>query len=131
MRVHTSPPAAPLIEAAAAALQQNARAGTELRKALLRRILQFRRGVAELGLVASGGLFPVQSIRLREAQAASATLRLHHALARHGVNTVLSQPGCIQGHALTFVIRADHAAQHIDHALHALAAILKPAQRVA
>jgi 8-amino-7-oxononanoate synthase len=128
-RVHTSPPSAPLIEAAKAALLHTTRYGANLRQALAHRIAAFRRGVEDLGVEASGGLFPVQSLVLPQVEGQDDTMRTHQALAVHGVRTVVSRPGCRRRRSLTFVIRANHRWDHLAHALHVLGATLRPEHR--
>jgi 8-amino-7-oxononanoate synthase len=125
-RVHTSPPSAALIAAAAAALHHTRRYGASLRSALARRIVAFRRGLADLGLEATGGLFPVQSIALSDVDGADETMRAHRALALRGVRTVVSRPGCRRRRLLTFVIRANHRWDHLSRALHVLGDTLRP-----
>jgi 8-amino-7-oxononanoate synthase len=128
-RVHTSPPSAPIIAAAKAALVHTRRYGASLRSALARRIAAFRRGLGELGLEATGGLFPVQSIALSEVDGDDETMQAHHALAVCGVRTVVSRPECRRRRLLTFVIRADHRWTQLAYTLQVLGATLRPRHR--
>jgi 8-amino-7-oxononanoate synthase len=122
IRVHTSPPSAPLIAAGQSALRQSLCRGGELRRSLAQRIRAFRDGVAQLGLHSAGGLFPVQSLPLPDAP------RLQRELAARGVHALVTQPSCARGTALTFILRADHKELQLSAALRTLRECLQPEQ---
>jgi 8-amino-7-oxononanoate synthase len=131
-RVHTSPPAAPLIEAAKMALLEARRGGAILRGRLARHIAAFRQGIGQLGLEATGGLFPVQSIAFAAKQDQDRdgeVLRMHQALAALGVRTVVSRAACRRRCSLTFVIRANHRSEHVARAVSALRDTLRTGRR--
>jgi 8-amino-7-oxononanoate synthase len=125
-RSHTSPPAVPLIHAGSAALAASARGGRELRRRLARRIDAFRRAAAAMGLVAEGGMFPVQSVTSHGGTHDDETLRAHEALEAFGVRTVVTRPACRRRRALTFVLRANHRRDELEHALRVLKTTLRP-----
>lgn len=127
--VHTSPPSAPLVAAAMAALLHTGRYGASLRTALVRRIVAFRRGITDLGLQATGGLFPVQSIALPGADGEEETMQAHLELAVRGVRTVVSRPACRHRRLLTFVIRANHRWDQLARTLRIVGATLRPGAR--
>ena len=61
-----------------------------------------------------------------EANPAEETLRAHEALAALGVRTVITRPACRRRRALTFVLRANHRRDELEHALRALRTIARP-----
>jgi 8-amino-7-oxononanoate synthase len=69
-RVHCSPPSVALIRAAEHALSVNAAHGDLLREQLAHRVRYFSSRLAEQALSAEGGLFPVQTLRLKFARVA-------------------------------------------------------------
>jgi 8-amino-7-oxononanoate synthase len=132
MRSHTSPPSAPLIHAGRAALALSARGGGDLRRRLARRIDEFRRAAAAMGRATAGGVFPVQSVMgdlddgEMDADPGDETLRAHEALEVLGVRTVITRPACRRRRALTFVLRANHRRDELEHALRALSTTVRP-----
>ena len=62
--VHCSPPSIAILNAARRALEINSRVGNELRSQLARRVRQFRARLREMGLSSTGGLFPVQTLKI-------------------------------------------------------------------
>jgi len=116
-RVHSSPPAAAVIHAAQHALEVNQERGDATRRRLARLVIHFRRRLADAGLHAAGGLFPVQTIRTSPGVDA---VGMHAGLLRLGVRTVLGQ-GRRRGAArIRFLINARHRGQDIDRAVDAL-----------
>jgi len=132
MRSHTSPPSAPLIHAGRAALALSARRGGELRRRLARRIDEFRRATAAIGLALAGGAFPVQSVigpvddGETDVGPDDDTLRAHEILQALGIRTVITRPACRRRRALTFVLRANHRRDELEHALRALGTTVRP-----
>lgn len=117
-RVHCSPPSVALIHAAAQTLTINESDGERLRWCLAQRVRHFRERLQQVGLAASGSLFPVQT--LRPVAAMDAT-RLHSLLQEAGVETVLhrTRHGCAA--RLSFVLTASHRLADIDRAVALLA----------
>lgn len=128
MRVHTSPPSMPVINAAHGALAHAGRRGDELRARLAHLIALFRRGTEALGLRAEGGLFPVQSLRFDgndDADGDDRILRAHETLAELGVRSVVTRAACRRRRVLTFLIRANHRKGEVAQALNALRATVR------
>jgi hypothetical protein len=88
-----------------------------LRHRLLQRIQQFRRGLAQLGLRARGGSFPVQSLAPAHDLDVVA---LHAGLLNRSVRTVLHRSRDNMPR-LSFILTATQTARCIDHAIDALA----------
>jgi 8-amino-7-oxononanoate synthase len=127
-RVHCSPPSNAHLHAAAAALRSNASRGDALRSHLATLVTQFRTGLGALGVPLTPGLFPVQST------GASAGLDLqvvHRRLASLAVRTVLNQPRCRRGIALSFIFTAEHREADVAQAVRAVEIALgaRPAAR--
>jgi 8-amino-7-oxononanoate synthase len=120
-RVHCSPPSAAVLHAARRALEVNLKSGDELRRRLARRVRHFRRGLRAVGVSCSGGPFPVQTLQLGDDDAR----RIHTALLRAGVRTVLRRAHAREGAHLTFIITARHRRCDIDHATGLLARCLE------
>lgn len=120
-RIHCSPPSAADLHAAASALQQNHQHGDQLRRQLAQRVQYFRRGLAELGLATSGGLFPVQTIKPVAGLSARA---MHEQLLRRGVRTVLRKNRHGPDAQISFVITVRHTQAEIDQAIQALQQIV-------
>jgi 8-amino-7-oxononanoate synthase len=114
-RRHCSPPAMAVIAAGRAALRINRACGDRLRARLARRVEQLRGGLAERGIACGGGAFPVQVVRLPPG---ARLAQVHAALARDGVHVVPQLSG--SGGALSFLLRADHRAQEVSHAIASL-----------
>jgi 8-amino-7-oxononanoate synthase len=116
-RVHCSPPAAPVIAAASRALRINQVCGDALRRQLAKRVGQFRRGLARIGITAPVSWFPVQ--RLRSANAA-AVQRVHRRLLERGIRAVIHRPSA-HGGSISFIVTARHSPGDIARATEVLA----------
>lgn len=117
-RAHCSPPSLPVIHAVEHALDLNDRLGDDLRECLAKNVATFRAGLLNIGCKASGGIFPVQTLRPK---ANIQTSLLHHQIQQRRVQTVLHpererQPACI-----SFILTARHSHQDIRQALIVLA----------
>lgn len=120
-RVHCSPPSIAAIHAAEAALTRNRYQGEQLRLRLIARVRRFRRGLGRYGLVAEGGLFPVQGLG---AVRGLHPLTLHRLLRVRGIRSV---PLGRRGHGgprLAFLLSASHSLAEIDQCLAVLGAII-------
>jgi 8-amino-7-oxononanoate synthase len=111
--VHSSPPSAVDVAAAAAALARNAVVGDELRARLVARVRALRSRTAEHGLVLVGGLFPVQSTTPVPADVGR---RLLSRLAAGGVHAVLRRTCDAAGTAVTLVISTAHRRSEVERA---------------
>lgn len=120
-RVHCSPPSAAAVRAAARALEVNRDTGDALRLRLAGLVGRFRRRLAERGLSASGGLFPVQRVAIPPGHDAHS---LHRRLLGLGVRAVLVSDGPGPGAGLCFLINARQHPCAIDRAADALATAL-------
>lgn len=120
-RLHCSPPSVALIHAAEQALKLNESEGERLRWHLAQLVRRFRERLRQVGLAASGGLFPVQTLH---PVAAIDAARLHGALQRAGVETVLhrGRQGCAA--QISFLLTASHRRADIDRAVALLAHIV-------
>jgi 8-amino-7-oxononanoate synthase len=117
-RVHCSPPSIAVMRAAERALDCNRREGDARREKLLGLVRRFRSGLSAIGIAASGGLFPIQSIRT--AHGTPATV-LHQRLAKRGVHTVLH--GGRQGQPrISFLLTSRHTPADIDTGVRSIAA---------
>jgi 8-amino-7-oxononanoate synthase len=128
-RMHCSPPAVALIHAAAQALQVNASGGERLRWRLAQLVRRFRERLRQVGFVASGGLFPVQTLH---PIAAIDAAKLHSLLQRAGVETVLHRAHNGRAARISFLLTASHRLEDIDRAIALLANIVaqqRPRQR--
>jgi 8-amino-7-oxononanoate synthase len=120
-RQHTSPPSAADLHAAEHALAANRRLGERLRRRLAGLVARLRRRLAELGITASGGLFPVQHL---PAMPSAAAARLAGALADRGVLAVPQRHRCRPGATVTLLVTARHTPGDIDRAAAVVAAAL-------
>ncbi|MDX1545884.1 MAG: aminotransferase class I/II-fold pyridoxal phosphate-dependent enzyme [Rhodothermales bacterium] len=116
-RVHSSPPSAAVIHAAAHALACNAARGAALRARLFRRVQQFRRLLAALGLGARGGVFPMQVLAAPRGLHAP---RLYASLREAGIRAVLLRDRAGSGAALAFVLTARHTEADLQRTARAL-----------
>ena len=117
-RVHCSPPSLAAIRAAEHALAVNDQYGDALRLRLAHLVRRFRVRLAAAGFGATGGLFPVQTLKLTPNLDARS---LHERLSRRGIRTVL-HPGHSPASArISFIITARHRAGDIDRAVAVLA----------
>ncbi len=121
-RVHCSPPSVANIRAAAHALELNRTCGDALRLRLAGLVGRFRARLAERGLSASGGLFPVQRVAVPPGHDASL---LHRHLLRLGVRAVLVRDAPRRSPGLCFLINARQHPCVIDRAAGALASALR------
>jgi 8-amino-7-oxononanoate synthase len=121
-RVHSSPPSIAVIHAAEHALDLNQKCGDALRLRLARLVRHFRNRLAEVGLSAIGGLFPVQTLApIPELDAAL----LYERLLRLGVRTVLRRSHNNHGPLISFLITALHNRADIDRAVDILARAIR------
>jgi 8-amino-7-oxononanoate synthase len=120
-RVHCSPPSVAAIQAADHALNVNEQHGSALRWRLARNVRRFRARLAVEGFAATGGLFPVQTLRLKPEQDAS---RVHERLQGLDIETVLHHSVNSSRPCLSFIITARHTHDEIDWAVEALASAL-------
>lgn len=116
-RMHCSPPSAALVRAAEHALAVNETWGDRLRWHLAQRVRRFRERLRQIGLAASGDLFPVQTLRPVAAIDASG---LHALLQESGVRTVLHRARNGQDARLSFLLTALHTPSDIDRCAEAL-----------
>lgn len=119
-RVHSSPPSVAVIQAAAHALAINRLQGNLLRQRLAQRVGQFRKGLEFIGWSASGGWFPVQTLR---GVSGNTAIWVHQHLAQRGVQTVLSRPHSSREARLSFLITARHSVMEIDRCIDMLDAL--------
>ena len=124
--VYSSPPSVAAIRAAEAALSINQERGNPLRARLAERVLRFRTALRDLGLMAGGGLSPVQNLMI---PAGLDPVDLYRRLGASGVRTVLRQGRCRPGPFLTFLLRADHSPEEIDRAVETLARLVRRNRR--
>jgi 8-amino-7-oxononanoate synthase len=116
-RVHCSPPSVAVIRAAEHALAVNEKFGDDIRQRLAQHVRYFRSAVKEVGLSATGGLFPVQTL---VPVPWLDVPTLHHHLLSLGVRTVLHQARNGQSPHLSFSITALHSVVDINCAADAL-----------
>jgi len=117
--VHSSPPSAADVAAAAQALACNAAVGDELRAALAGRVAALRAEAAARGLALTGGLFPVQNTPPIHPSAGRTML---DRLADDGVTAVLRTACGGRGSTVSLVITVDHRHSEILRAARLLAA---------
>jgi len=103
--VHSSPPSAADLAAAARALARNAEAGDDLRAALAGRVAALRASAAAGGLALTGGLFPVQNTPPTHPAAGR---RVLDRLADDDVVAVLRSSCGGQGATISLVITVEH-----------------------
>jgi 8-amino-7-oxononanoate synthase len=116
-RVHSSPPSLAVIGAARRALAVNEKRGDRLRSHLAKLVRHFREGLRQIGLLALGGLFPVQTL---SAIPGIDPQRLYRRLLSFGVGAVLRSARQMPGAALSFLITALHTRSDIGHCMEAL-----------
>jgi 8-amino-7-oxononanoate synthase len=110
-RMHCSPPSLAAVAAAERALDVNAHHGDDLRRRLAQLVTRFREGLKHIGLSATGGIFPIQTLK---AHASLDPLQLHDLLARWGVDAVLHRAQEAAAPALSFLITAVHSFGDVD-----------------
>jgi 8-amino-7-oxononanoate synthase len=121
-RVHCSPASAAVVHATEHALTVNQAHGDELRLRLAGLVRRFRTRLAEAGISAIGGLFPVQTLAPLSFATAEA---VHAGLLLRSLRAVLTRPICRPGAAVSFLITARHRPGDIDRAAVALAEAFK------
>jgi 8-amino-7-oxononanoate synthase len=109
-RVHTSPPSAAVLSAAARALVVNTRYGDALRRRLARNVIHFRNGIRGLALSSRPTLFPVQRL-----VPYGDPKRLQQYLATRGIEAIVVR-GCDARDGLVLVLNARHTRRDIDRA---------------
>lgn len=117
VRVHCSPPSAPVLNAAARALKLNAAIGDCLRARLARRVARFRNGLKRLGVVSNRSLFPMQRLDLPLDCSAGV---VHERLLQRQVRCVLHRGKDGRDALISFIITARHSLEDIDEAIYAL-----------
>jgi 8-amino-7-oxononanoate synthase len=122
-RVHCSPPSVAVIRAALHALHINRRNGDGLRAHLAALVMRFRQGLQDLGLSATGGLFPVQTL---QAVPGGDACRLHQTLSGAGLRAVLHRGDDRRRAAISLLFTCRHRFQDIDQALAVLAQLAGP-----
>ena len=116
-RVHCSPPSAAALHAAEHALVVNRTCGDALRARLGTVVSFARRRLAQSGVSLAGGMFPVQTLATVQGEAAR---RMHQALTRRRVLTVLRRGAGESGARLTFLLTARHTSLDIATLVEAL-----------
>lgn len=116
-RMHCSPPSAAVLSAAARALTINRRRGEILRARLTSLVRHFRASLRAIGIVPTGGVFPLQT--LPPVAGIDAT-ELHQRLQAAGISTVLHRHPKRRLACLSFLINARHTREMIDRAAHIL-----------
>lgn len=124
-RVHSSPPSAAVIQAAAHALAVNRLKGNLLRQRLAQRVGQFLQGLESIGWSSTGGWFPVQTLR---GPAGEAAIRLHHQLSQRGIQTVLSRPHNSLQARVSFLITTRHSVMEIERCIDMLGTLAHEAK---
>jgi 8-amino-7-oxononanoate synthase len=92
----------------------NQRHGEALRRQLAQRVAHFRRRLRDLNVIATGGLFPVQPLRMPEHINVGA---LHEALFARGLQTVLHRSTSGADMLISFIITTKHTTEEIDWAV--------------
>lgn len=124
-RVHCSPASAAVVHAAARSFALNRTQGDVLRRGLANLVRHFKYGLRKIGLVTTGGLFPVQTLVLPSGQVAA---RLQAELLRQGIHAVLQRQAAGAPAALTFLLSAMHTHRQIDRTCNAIAQALPVAR---
>ncbi len=124
--IYSSPPSVASIRAAEAALSINRERGDRLRARLAGLVQRFRSGLQEIGLMSSGGLSPVQNL---EIPIGVDPLDLDRLLKAQGIQAVPRRGRCRPGPWITFLLRADHTAQEVDHVLATIARLVRRSRR--
>lgn len=116
-RVHCSPPSIAIVHAAEHALEVNRTKGDAIRFRLAHLVLYFRKRLKEIGMSATGGLFPVQTLSpIFDMDA----ITLHKRLLKYGIRTVLHHSRHGHGARISFLITARHSLPDIDKAIKTL-----------
>jgi len=112
-RVHCSPPSIATLHAAEHALDVNEHHGEALRLRLAQNMQSFHERLSERNMAATGGLFPVQTLRLAPEHDA---VRIHERLQRRGIATVLHRGRNGNRPRISFIITAQHTRSEIERA---------------
>jgi 8-amino-7-oxononanoate synthase len=116
-RIHSSPPSLAVISAAERALTINATRGDRLRNRLVDLMRHFREGLRQIGLGATGGLFPFQTLRALPGVDPEA---LHRRLLGLGVRAVLRSARHPPGAAVSFLVTVLHSRSDVGRCVEAL-----------
>ena len=111
-RLHCSPPSIATLRAARHALALNRRCGNALRRRVLNRVHLFQAALRRIGLAATPGLFPVQTL---QTDSTIDPIRLHEKLLEWNIRTVLQRRHGGSGARVTFLLTADHSPEDIEH----------------
>jgi 8-amino-7-oxononanoate synthase len=112
-RVYCSPPSIATLRAAEHAIEMNRRCGDRLRQRLALLVRRFRKKLRALGILANGGLFPVQTLALPTGVDVGAFQRR---LGRRGVRSVLQTGRSDLRPRLVLLLTARHSLDDIDSA---------------
>lgn len=130
-RVHCSQPSTAMLRAAEHALEINRHWGEILRQRLVSLVRRFREQLAALGILACGGLFPIQTLALAPSVD---PINLHATLAKKGLRTVLRHGQGDRRPRVTLLLTARHSPRDIDRAAtaigHAVRSQRKPSMTV-
>jgi len=121
-RVHCSPPSAAVVHAAQHALAVNRSFGDRLRLRLAQLVRYFRQKLKRIGFLATGGLFPVQTLEPEDRLDAKT---LYDRLLQCGIRTVLHRGRNGHRPRISFLITALHRQSDIDRAVDALARVVR------
>jgi 8-amino-7-oxononanoate synthase len=116
-RVHCSPPSIAAMHAAEHALHVNDQCGDELRRRLAQNVRRFRQRLAQAGLAARDGVFPMQTLKLSPDLDA---IGLHQRLLERGIQAVLHRGRNGSGPRISFIITARHSWTDVDRAVNGL-----------
>jgi 8-amino-7-oxononanoate synthase len=116
-RVHCSPPSTAAIQAMESALAINRSRGHALRSGLAKRVSWFQTRLARIGLRATGGAFPMQTLAMVPGWDATT---LHQRFLDYGVSAVLHQPYARRPARISFLINRRHTLEQIARAVDAI-----------
>jgi 8-amino-7-oxononanoate synthase len=116
-RIHCSPPSLAVISATQQALAINDTQGDYLRNRLAKLVQHFKDGLRRIGLLAWGGLFPVQTLKAISGVDAE---QLYRRLLSYGVRAVLHRTQTAPDATLSFLITTLHTRSDIDRCMDAL-----------
>lgn len=108
--VHCSPPSIAAVRAGLRALAINQHCGDAIRARLWWLVTRFRRRLADDGLAATGGSFPVQMVRILNGSAPA----VHARLLRAGIRTVLRPSGIHGASGINILLTADKRPRDIE-----------------
>jgi len=110
-RVHSSQVSLVHLQAALNALKINYDKGDKLRSKLWENIRLLKNKIWQKGLLAAGGIFPVQNI---SCGSSDETISLYERLNRNNIRTVLLSPHDAQIPVVSFIIRSDQTPWQIN-----------------